>query len=47
MSRMESKSVWTRFGRRDQKENESRLVRSPTSQPEPTANGLQLKPGLY
>lgn len=47
MSRMESKSVWTRFDREDHKENESRLVRSPNSRPTPAANGLQLKPGLY
>ena len=47
MSRMESKSVWTRFGREDHKENGSRPVRSPTGRTTPTSNGLQLKPGLY
>jgi hypothetical protein len=47
MSRMESKSVWTRFGRQDHKEMESRLVRSPTTPPAPTADGHPLKPGLY
>jgi hypothetical protein len=47
MSRMESKSVWTRFGRQNHKENESRPVRSPTSLPARIANELQLRSGLY
>ena len=43
MSRMESKSVWARFGRQDLKDADVPLTRSPVTRPAKS----ELKPGLY
>lgn len=43
MSRIESKSVWARFGRQDLKDADVPLTRSPVTRPAKSEH----KPGLY
>ncbi len=48
MSRMESKSVWSRLGGQHQGKSASLdRVRSPLEQAQASERGSRLKPGLY